>query len=41
MPFEAFAKFWDFPPWFGRNHAAFDDFMRDLDNMTNKAALHD
>jgi hypothetical protein len=21
------------PPWFGRNGPAFDDFMRDLDNM--------
>jgi hypothetical protein len=35
--FGAFAKVWDFPPWFGRNYAAFDDFMRDLDNLTNKA----
>jgi hypothetical protein len=35
--FDAFAKVWNFPPWFGRNYAAFDDFMRDLDNMTNKA----
>ncbi|MEZ0350839.1 barstar family protein [Mycobacterium sp. pR1184] len=35
--FDAFAKVWDFPPWFGRNYAAFDDFMRDLDNTTNKA----
>lgn len=35
--FGAFAKVWEFPPWFGRNYAAFDDFMRDLDNMTNKA----
>jgi hypothetical protein len=26
-----------FPPWFGRNYAAFDDFMRDLDNLSNKA----
>ena len=35
--FDAFAKVWDFPPWFGHNYAAFDDFMRDLDNLTNKA----
>jgi hypothetical protein len=35
--FGAFAKVWDFPPWFGHNYAAFDDFMRDLDNLTNKA----
>lgn len=35
--FGAFAKVWDFPPWFGRNYAAFDDFMRDLDNLTNKS----
>ena len=35
--FDACAKVWDFPPWFGHNYAAFDDFMRDLDNLTNKA----
>ncbi|SPM37729.1 hypothetical protein MRAB57_5578 [Mycobacterium rhizamassiliense] len=35
--FDAFAKVWEFPPWFGGNYAAFDDFMRDLDNMTDKA----
>lgn len=35
--FDTFAKVWDFPPWFGHNYAAFDDFMRDLDNLTNKA----
>ena len=26
-----------FPPWFGRNKDAFNDFMRDLDNMVNAA----
>jgi hypothetical protein len=31
--FDAFAEAWHFPPWFGRNGAAFDDFMRDLHNM--------
>lgn len=35
--YNAFAKAWHFPPWFGRNAAAFDDFMRDLDNMVNTA----
>jgi hypothetical protein len=35
--FDAFAEAWHFPPWFGRNAAAFDDFMRDLDNMINTA----
>lgn len=35
--FGTFAKVWDFPPWFGHNYAAFDDLMRDLDNLTNKA----
>jgi Barstar (barnase inhibitor) len=35
--FDAFAEVWHFPPWFGRNAAAFDDFMRDLDNMINTA----
>ncbi|BBX39430.1 barstar family protein [Mycobacterium simiae] len=34
--FSAFALVWDFPPWFGHNYAAFDDLMRDLDNLTNK-----
>lgn len=33
--YDAFAEAWHFPPWFGRNAAAFDDFMRDLDNMIN------
>jgi hypothetical protein len=31
--YDAFADVWHFPPWFGRNASAFDDFMRDLDNM--------
>ncbi|AGZ52575.1 barstar family protein [Mycobacterium kansasii] len=35
--FNTFAEVWHFPPWFGRNAAAFDDFMRDLDNMINTA----
>jgi hypothetical protein len=35
--FDAFAKAWHFPPWFGRNKDAFNDFMRDLDNMVNTA----
>jgi hypothetical protein len=35
--YDAFAKAWHFPPWFGRNAAAFDDFMRDFDNMVNTA----
>jgi hypothetical protein len=35
--FDAFADAWHFPPWFGRNAPAFDDFMRDLDNMVNTA----
>lgn len=35
--FDVFADAWHFPPWFGRNAAAFDDFMRDLDNMINRA----
>lgn len=35
--FDAFAKAWHFPPWFGRNMNAFNDFMRDLDNMINAA----
>ncbi|ORV52486.1 hypothetical protein AWC05_23665 [Mycobacterium florentinum] len=33
--YDAFAEAWDFPEWFGRNADAFDDFMRDLDNMVN------
>lgn len=36
--YDAFAEAWHFPPWFGRNAAAFDDFMRDLDNMINTAS---
>ncbi|WP_277622323.1 barstar family protein [Mycobacterium sp. IEC1808] len=35
--FDGFAKAWHFPPWFGRNMNAFNDFMRDLDNMINTA----
>jgi hypothetical protein len=31
--YSAFAEAWEFPPWFGRNANAFNDFMRDLDNM--------
>lgn len=33
--YDVFAKAWDFPAWFGRNADAFDDFMRDLDNMVS------
>ncbi|WP_292981730.1 barstar family protein [Mycobacterium sp.] len=36
--YDAFAEAWHFPPWFGRNSHAFDDFMRDLDNMINTAS---
>ena len=36
--FDAFAEVWHFPPWFGRNMDAFDDFMRDLDKMTTPQA---
>ena len=36
--YDAFAEAWHFPPWFGRNAAAFDDFMRDLDNMIDAAS---
>ena len=35
--YDAFAEAWHFPPWFGRNASAFDDFMRDLDNMIEVA----
>jgi RNAse (barnase) inhibitor barstar len=35
--FDASAEAWHFPPWFGRNRDAFDDVMRDLDNMVNTA----
>ncbi|OBA59391.1 hypothetical protein A5647_17135 [Mycobacterium sp. 1100029.7] len=38
--YDAVAEVWQFPPWFGHNANAFNDFMRDLDNMvtagTNK-----
>ncbi|SOJ57790.1 hypothetical protein MSIMFB_05269 [Mycobacterium simulans] len=33
--FDAFAEAWHFPPWFGRNRDAFNDFMRDFDNLLN------
>jgi Barstar (barnase inhibitor) len=33
--YDAFAEAWEFPQWFGRNADAFDDFMRDLDNMVS------
>ncbi len=36
--YDAFAEAWHFPAWFGRNSHAFDDFMRDLDNMINTAS---
>ncbi len=36
--FDAFAEAWHFPPWFGRNMNAFNDFMRDLDDMINTAS---
>ncbi|WP_162465036.1 MULTISPECIES: barstar family protein [unclassified Mycolicibacterium] len=35
--FDVFAAAWHFPAWFGRNPAAFDDFMCDLDNMIDVA----
>ncbi|WP_156747936.1 barstar family protein [Mycobacterium sp. E3198] len=35
--YDVFAEAWHFPPWFGRNMDAFNDFMRDLDNMINTA----
>jgi len=35
--FDVFAEVWHFPPWFGHNKDAFNDFMRDLDNMVNVA----
>jgi hypothetical protein len=35
--YDVFAEVWHFPPWFGRNTNAFNDFMRDLDNMVNTA----
>lgn len=33
--FDAFAEAWHFPPWFGRNRDAFNDCMRDFDNLIN------
>ena len=33
---DAFAEAWHFPPWFGRNGHAFDDFLRGLDNMVTR-----
>jgi hypothetical protein len=35
--YDSFAEAWHFPPWFGRNKDAFNDFMRDLDNMIDTA----
>jgi Barstar (barnase inhibitor) len=37
--FDAFAEVWHFPPGFAqhRNKGAFDDWMRDFDNLTNPA----
>jgi hypothetical protein len=35
--YDAFAEAWHFPPWFGRNMDAFDDFMCDLENMVTAA----
>ncbi|WP_375481542.1 barstar family protein [uncultured Mycobacterium sp.] len=35
--YDAFAEPRHFPPWVGPNSRAFDDFMRDLDNMVNIA----
>ena len=35
--FDVFASAWHFPPWFGRNIHALDDFMRDLDSMIEVA----
>jgi RNAse (barnase) inhibitor barstar len=36
--YDVFAKAWHFPPWFGRNADALNDFMRDLDNMIDAAS---
>lgn len=36
--FDAFAEAWHFPPWFGRNRDAFNDFMRDFENLINTAS---
>ncbi|ORB31302.1 hypothetical protein B4U45_20150 [Mycobacterium persicum] len=35
--FDAFAEVWHFPPRFAQHHnkGAFDDWMRDFDNLTN------
>lgn len=35
--YDAFARAWHFPEWFGRNEPALDDLMRDLDGMINDA----
>jgi hypothetical protein len=37
--FDAFAEVWHFPPRFAQHHNndAFDDWMRDFDNLTNPA----
>jgi Barstar (barnase inhibitor) len=37
--FDAFAEAWRFPPRFAHHHnaGAFDDWMRDFDNLTNPA----
>jgi hypothetical protein len=35
--FDAFAEVWHFPPWFGRNKDAFNDFMRDFETLVNTA----
>lgn len=35
--YDAFAEAWHFPPWFGRNMDALDDFMCDLENMVTAA----
>jgi hypothetical protein len=33
--YSAFGEVWHFPAYFGRNMDAFDDVMRDFDNLTN------
>jgi hypothetical protein len=35
--FDAFGEAWHFPPDFVHNRDAFDDWMRDFDNLTNLA----
>lgn len=35
--FDAFAEAWHFPAYFVHNRDAFDDWMRDFDNLTNPA----